>query len=175
MVLGATGARLPLSVQVATHLALFTAAALVAHARLAADRPGIDDLTGFYMLLAVGGALGGGFNALVAPVLFDRVYEYPLVIALTVLLAQRAGGRPNWVVRRYGLLGSVALVVLGLADLPSLRLIDVSSIEPGPALAATTLLLMALLGRFGARRSGPYALPAAPRRTFCSSPTSASS
>jgi hypothetical protein len=36
--------------------------------------------------MALGGVLGGAFNALVAPKIFPRVYEYPLMIAVACLL-----------------------------------------------------------------------------------------
>ncbi len=126
VVLGAIGTPLPRAVQVVTHLALFTAVALVAHTRLATDRPGVDGLTGFYMLLALGGALGGAVNALIGPVVFDRFYEYPIAIAiaiaiaLAVLLVPSLGGRKTWFEPRYGLLGTILLVVAGLAAIPAL-------------------------------------------------------
>ena len=159
VVLGAFGTALPLAVQVVTHLALFTAVALVAHSRLAADRPGVEGLTGFYMLLALGGALGGAANALIAPVVFDRFYEYPIAIALAVLLVPRLGGRKTWFEQRYGLLGNILLVVVGLAALLALRLLDqVPALDSGLALAASAAALMGLLGMVGARSPRPYAV-----------------
>ena len=71
---------------VVLNLAVFFVAALLAHGRLAADRPAARYLTEFYVLLAVGGALGGVFNALVAPTIFDSVLEYPLAIVLALLI-----------------------------------------------------------------------------------------
>lgn len=66
-------------------LALFLAA-LLCHAQLAADRPPPQHLTEFYLWIAVGGVLGGIFTALVAPVVFDSLIEYPLAIVLACLL-----------------------------------------------------------------------------------------
>jgi hypothetical protein len=43
-------------------------------------------LTEFYLWIAVGGVLGGLFNALVAPLAFKKVVEYPLAIVLACLL-----------------------------------------------------------------------------------------
>jgi hypothetical protein len=60
---------------------LFTAA-MVCHGELAKDRPSTEHLTGFYLWLSLGGALGGVFNAIIAPLAFRSVIEYPLVIAL---------------------------------------------------------------------------------------------
>jgi len=67
---------------IAVHVGAFFLAALVCHGALAALRPPARRLTEFYLSMSVGGALGGLFNALVAPFVFQRLYEYPLVIAL---------------------------------------------------------------------------------------------
>jgi hypothetical protein len=50
------------------------------HTALYRKRPAPDRLTGFYLAMSAGGALGGVFAALVAPVVFDWTYEYPLLI-----------------------------------------------------------------------------------------------
>ncbi|HEV3166788.1 MAG TPA: fused MFS/spermidine synthase [Isosphaeraceae bacterium] len=67
------------------HLLGFFVLALFCHGELARDRPHTRHLTEFYLWIAVGGALGGMFNALLAPLMFDRVAEYPLVIVLACL------------------------------------------------------------------------------------------
>jgi len=78
------------------HLGLFTITALVLHGELAASRPSPRYLTEFYLWLALGGALGGAFNALVAPVLFDSVKEYVAMVVLACFLrpsrSLRSGG-----------------------------------------------------------------------------------
>jgi hypothetical protein len=77
------------------HLAAFFLTALVCHRELAHARPPARHLTRFYLLLAAGGVLGGAFNALLAPVLFRSLAEYPLVLVLACLLRPRtapAGG-----------------------------------------------------------------------------------
>lgn len=53
---------------------------LFCHAELAARRPAADDLTRFYLMIALGGALGGIFAGLIAPRVFDSVYEFPLAL-----------------------------------------------------------------------------------------------
>src|SRR4029450_134900 len=63
-------ARLPLGGMAGTHLAAFTVLAILCHGCLAADRPSPAHLTDFYLSQAIGGALGGVFNTLLAPVLF---------------------------------------------------------------------------------------------------------
>ena len=67
------------------HLLAFFVAALFCHGELARRRPPTRDLTSFYLAIAVGGALGGIFNSLVAPLVFDRVTEYPLALVLACL------------------------------------------------------------------------------------------
>lgn len=66
------------------HLGTFFFTALMCHQGLAARRPPADRLTEFYLLLSLGGVLGGAFNALLAPVIFDTVREYPLVLLLAL-------------------------------------------------------------------------------------------
>ncbi|HEY7669402.1 MAG TPA: fused MFS/spermidine synthase [Hyphomicrobium sp.] len=65
-------------------VAVFFLSALVAHRTLYLMRPRVRDLTGFYLWMSLGGVLGGLFSALVAPKIFSEVFEYPLLIALTV-------------------------------------------------------------------------------------------
>ena len=61
-------------------LLLLFMAATALHTALYRIRPEPDRLTGFYLAMSVGGALGGVFAGLLAPVLFDWTYEYPLLI-----------------------------------------------------------------------------------------------
>jgi hypothetical protein len=68
------------------HLAYFFFAALMCHSQLAEDRPGPQHLAQFYVWLSLGGVLGGIFNAIIAPMLFRAVVEYPLAILLSCLL-----------------------------------------------------------------------------------------
>lgn len=70
---------------VVLHMFLLFAAAVVCHRALALRRPHVSRLTEFYLLMSVGGVLGGIFNGLLAPVIFSDLYEYPLAIALVCL------------------------------------------------------------------------------------------
>jgi len=67
------------------HLLSFFFLALMCHQRLAARRPPPDRLTEFYLLMSLGGVVGGAFTALLAPVIFNMVWEYPLVLVLVGL------------------------------------------------------------------------------------------
>jgi hypothetical protein len=79
-------AKHPTWLLIVVHLLLLFVAAMVCHGELAADRPSPDRLTLFYVCLSLGGVLGGLFNALVAPMIFPTVIEYPLAIALACAL-----------------------------------------------------------------------------------------
>jgi hypothetical protein len=78
-------ARQPLWAVAGAHVAAFGLGALLCHQRLASLRPHSGRLTEFYLLVAIGGVLGGAFNALLAPAIFNHVLEYPLAIALAML------------------------------------------------------------------------------------------
>ena len=68
--------------------------AIALHGRLAADRPPADQLTDFYLTMSTGGVIGGAFVAVVAPIAFDGVWEYPLlVVGALAALALPIGGR----------------------------------------------------------------------------------
>ena len=75
----------PLWIMVPLHLASFFVVAVACHGALAQDRPPTRWLTEFYLLISLGGALGGVFNALVAPALFDSLAEYPIALVLAAL------------------------------------------------------------------------------------------
>lgn len=78
-------ARTPILVDVALNMVMLALVAFAAHARLSAERPDVEHLTTFYLVIAAGGALGGLLNGIVAPVIFDRVLEYPLLAVLVPL------------------------------------------------------------------------------------------
>lgn len=75
----------PISLVLAVHLTAFFIIAMLCHGRLALDRPSAESLTEYYLWMSAGGALGGIFNALLAPILFNSLVEYPLIIALSCL------------------------------------------------------------------------------------------
>jgi len=67
-----------------TGVVAFFTTAMLAHRTLYEARPAPRYLTEFYLWMSLGGALGGMFTALVAPKLFNQVYEYPLLLALSM-------------------------------------------------------------------------------------------
>ena len=72
--------------QIAIHaLALFVCC-MVCHGELVAMKPHPRYLTGFYLAISIGGALGGVFVAILAPQIFNDFWEYPLSLFLCWLL-----------------------------------------------------------------------------------------
>ena len=80
----------PLMILMPLHLLTLFVVAMACHSALAQDRPSTDFLTEFYLWISVGGVLGGAFNALLAPVIFHSVAEYPITLVLACLLGLRA-------------------------------------------------------------------------------------
>ncbi|CAK0763166.1 Fused MFS/spermidine synthase [uncultured Gammaproteobacteria bacterium] len=88
LIYGAFGIRVSgiLHLALPVHLVAFWVTALVCHGRLAALKPEPRHLTEFYLWISVGGAIGGLFNAVIAPGLFWGVWEYPLALGLACAL-----------------------------------------------------------------------------------------
>jgi SAM-dependent methyltransferase len=95
------------AIQLPVHLAAFFLTALMCHQALVARRPDPARLTEFYFWMSLGGVAGGSFNAFVAPMIFDNVWEYPLVLVLSCL----ARPRGDWKIERF----SWAMLILGVA------------------------------------------------------------
>ena len=64
---------------------------MVCHGELALQKPNPKQLTLFFLMVSVGGAIGGSFVAIVAPLAFDSYWELP--IGLTVC----AEAWPAWI------------------------------------------------------------------------------
>jgi SAM-dependent methyltransferase len=73
----------------------FAITALALHGRLALDRPSPARLTEFYVLLAAGGVIGGAFVAILAPLVFKGIWEFPILLVggLAVLAWEAPGPR----------------------------------------------------------------------------------
>lgn len=107
------------------HLTAFFFTTLMCHQLLAARRPAPDRLTEFYLLMSLGGVVGGAFTALIAPTVFNMVWEYPLVLVL-VGLARPWGKGP------IGRAEVIALVVAGLVALSPILLSAWLNANDGP-------------------------------------------
>ena len=71
---------------VIVNLLAFLLLALLCHGELYRRRPVPARLTEFYLWTSFGGVLGGAFAALIAPHIFTRIYEYPILVCAAVLV-----------------------------------------------------------------------------------------
>jgi hypothetical protein len=144
MAVGSVGG---LWVLVPLHLITLFVASLLCHGELASSRPAADRLTEFYLWISIGGVLGGIFNALVAPAIFNSAVEYPLALAMACLVRRRdtsatpVASRPHDF-RLAVVIAAATFGLLWLAHTPSL-----SSLPAVPAIAVPALLCFAVRNR----------------------------
>ncbi len=138
----------------------FALTAAVCHAELAERRPEVRHLTGYFLLISAGGALGGLFNALLAPVLFPIPLEYPLLLVAACLLRPPQAALPALEraarALRLDVAFPVAVLALALAVLWVANPAGAAGQHRAARLAAT-LLAGAVLLWFSGRRA-PFAL-----------------
>ena len=77
---------LPIYLSMAINLSAFFVACMVCHGELSRLQPDPSHLTGYYLMLSVGGVLGGFFVGVVAPYWFNSNYELSIAIVLTGLV-----------------------------------------------------------------------------------------
>ena len=150
-------------------VALLFVLAVVLHGRLYALRPDPRQLTSFYLIVSLGGALGGVFTALIAPLLFDWIYEHAMLLLAAALLIRRKSylsvlgerwnvfARPGWVL--VALSGAFVLAIAlaiavargygaAIIVLASL-LILLGALLSGRRAAFTLVFLLLMLGHGG--------------------------
>ncbi len=134
-----------ISVGLTLHLSVFACAAMVAHGRLAQERPAPERLTDFYLMLSVGGVVGGILTALVAPLIFSSVLEYPLFLVGALVLLPRSAFDP--VKPRRTVDGRTIMVGAGVA-VAAVAAVAIRS--QGTQEALTVAILVAAVGAAGA-------------------------
>ncbi len=101
--------------QIAVYSALLFCVCMVCNGELVRLRPHSKDLTAFYLMVSIGGAVGGIFAAIIAPHIFRGYWEFELGIggsaALLFVVLLRDGD--SWVYRRRPMI-EVALFALAL-------------------------------------------------------------
>jgi spermidine synthase len=85
---------------VTIHLVVLFVAALVCHGELATDRPASRFLTELFLWVSVGGVVGGLFNTIVAPLVFNSLAEYELALLVLCALAPSPPGNSDRRVER---------------------------------------------------------------------------
>ena len=107
--------------QIAVYNLLLFLACMICHGELYRLRPHSEYLTGYYLMVSVGGAVGGIFVNLAAPFLFTGYWEFYLawlltIILLVVMLLPRLSTQVNIQARVMGVsfLAATILLVFGL-------------------------------------------------------------
>lgn len=137
----------PVALLLPLHLIAFFVTALMCHGELARRRPAVSALTEFYLFVSIGGVLGGTFTALLAPVLFNAVYEYPIaLVAGCALLPMSATAWP----RKSDILFAIIL----LAVLIGAHRVMLATIPDRAALATALIIVVLALMAFG-RKARP--------------------
>jgi hypothetical protein len=85
---------------------------LFCHGELARRCPVARQLTSFYLMVSLGGALGAIFVGLIAPHIFRAIYELPLALILTALIAVPALWTEGRLARVFWAVASVAMAVV---------------------------------------------------------------
>lgn len=87
---------------------------MACHGELARLRPGKSHITGFYVAVSLGGAVGGLFVGILAPGIFSGYAEYPIGLGLFAVFVVMAWARGEWRSpgrRKLAVSGATALVV----------------------------------------------------------------
>jgi hypothetical protein len=90
---------LHVSWQILSYCLLLFSACMLCHGELYLLRPSAEHLTTFYLMVSIGGAFGGIFVSLIAPLIFNGYWEFfvglamTIAILLTVLRPSLRGGR----------------------------------------------------------------------------------
>jgi hypothetical protein len=91
-------------------LLAFFVTALWCHLQLVDKRPSTLGLTEYYLWLSVGGALGGIFNAFIAPVVFNQPIEFMMTLFAATLLHPFPARGMRWVFGGMGVCCTLAAI-----------------------------------------------------------------
>ncbi|SBV31244.1 conserved membrane protein of unknown function [uncultured Sphingopyxis sp.] len=107
-------------------LAMLFTVAVALHGYLYHLRPVARHLTLFYLIMSAGGVLGGLFAALFAPLIFDWVYEHPLLILAAAMLLPLPALLPwdKWLGLEAKTTRAVTVVLVLIAAFASWHMVD---------------------------------------------------
>jgi hypothetical protein len=91
IVLLVAGPRYPYLWSVGADLLVLTVCLMICNIHLAKSKPRLASLGWFYLAIAAGGALGGLFTAVLAPLLFQTHAEFPILLSLCAALGLARG------------------------------------------------------------------------------------
>ena len=119
------------------NLTAFVVIALACHGEAYRRRPAPGRLTEFYLWTSFGGVIGGVFAGLVAPNIFNNIYEYPVLVAAALLAIPGvfAGGA-------VGFLREAAPPLMMAAAVVALRTIFDARVPAGAEFSIQALLVI---------------------------------
>lgn len=132
-------ANIPWPLAAALHVGFFFVATMVCHGELYRRRPATTHLTEFYVMLSLGGVIGGIFASLIAPALFNSILEYPVLVVAAVLCRPGMGealarlGWPRLIAALALVAGLVAVQALAGVTAKSLPVIAYIALMAGIA------------------------------------------
>ena len=103
------------------YLAAFFLVCMVCHGELALQQPAPEYLTSYYLMLAIGGAMGGVFVGVLAPYWFNDHYELSIGLVLTAILVWTSGQRQDRALSRSRKLADWCFVVCLVLSLVAIR------------------------------------------------------
>ncbi len=105
--------------QILAYCLLLFSACMLCHGELYLLRPEADHLTTFYLMVSIGGAAGGLFVSLIAPVIFNGYWEFFVGLAMTIAILltvfrrnREVADRARFVFFVFGLV-TIMLVLVG--------------------------------------------------------------
>lgn len=139
-----------LAIEVGNLSLLLFAGCMVCHGELVRLRPHRRDLTVFYLLVSVGGVLGGVLSVVVAPLLFRGFWDFRFAVWASVVLMAVAlvRDRESWIYRGPPVVG-ITILAVALAYPLVIRVIEHAWIYS--VLVLTVIAAVALLPRWKSR------------------------
>lgn len=114
------------------HLLFMFLVCMCFHGRLAQDRPAAEHLNSYFVWMSAGGIVGGIFNGIAAPLVFDTQIEYLITILLAAFSAPLMAGKTfitEFSVRRE--IGLSAAYVISIVLLAIYSSVDKASMHSG--------------------------------------------
>lgn len=126
-------------------LGLLFTVAVALHNEMYRTRPAPSQLTGFYLMMSVGGVVGGLFCAIIAPLLFNWTWEHPLLILaaavllpkITLIPLDKTDGKIRYVMAAFGLIALTLGVLGAISDAENITVTKVIIASVVIALGAT--------------------------------------
>jgi SAM-dependent methyltransferase len=91
------------------------------HGELAQRKPSVPYLTSFYLIIALGGALGAVCVGLLAPHILSGIFELPIVLLLAALLATVVLWREGWSARLFWACVTVSMGAVLVSNVRTMR------------------------------------------------------